>query len=156
MKKLHVVIGDSGTRKSSLIRCLSGAGSADPSKILDIEYQNGRIAKVHVILSALQESYKPQLPSDVVEYVSNHPADEFLLPLRVNSVSTKGKNYPVANTYLNAFVQAGLQIESVALLGVSAQQVTIPVQCKIAKEPKSQIIPTNKIASTVRNIWNWV
>ncbi|MHA3081533.1 hypothetical protein [Acinetobacter sp. ANC 5502] len=156
MKKLHIVIGESNMRKSSLIRALSGAGQGNSRKDLDIEVGIEIISKVYVIQSALQESYKPKSPRDIINFINSSCINEFLFPLRMNSVTASGILYPAAQIYIHAFIQAGFIIENVALLGLSHNGLQIPSTTKIATILNSNLIPTNRIAADVRNIWHWI
>ncbi|MBY7832885.1 hypothetical protein KW463_08540 [Vibrio fluvialis] len=156
MKKLHIVIGDSNTRKSSLIRALTGAGQGQSRKDLEVEKSNGSIAIINVMQSALQENYKPQLPQEYINFVKQYHTDEFLFSLRVTKVIANGVTYPDAVDYINQFKKAGFLIASVALLGRSANQLTLAQCGNVALQPHSQNVPTNKNASKVRQSWGWV
>ncbi|HCH5095915.1 hypothetical protein NDJ85_22635 [Vibrio parahaemolyticus] len=156
MKKLHIVIGDSDTRKSSLIRALTGAGQGQSRKDLEVEKANGTISTIHVMQSALQENYKPQLPQQYINFVNQHSTDEFLFSLRVTNVVANGVTYPDAIDYIHQFKQAGFSIASVALLGHSANKLNLSQCGNVVQQPQSHGTPTNKTASQVRQTWGWV
>ncbi|EOV9410012.1 hypothetical protein ACN5W3_004467 [Vibrio parahaemolyticus] len=156
MKKLHIVIGDSDTRKSSLIRALTGAGQGQSRKDLDVVKTNGAVSTIHVMQSALQENYKPQLPQEYIDFVNQHSTDEFLFSLRVTKVFANGIIYPDAVDYIRQFKQAGLSISSVALLGPSANSLNLSQCGNIVQQPQSHTTPTNQTASQVRQGWHWV
>jgi hypothetical protein len=154
MPNLHIVIGDSNTRKSSLLRCLTGVGSGNSLKHIDVALTDGRIIKILCLLSALQESYKPRTPAEFVAYVKKLrpiPTD-IAIALRVEE---QGR-FPEFSSYLRAFTTAGWNIENVALLGTNACSRRLDIASnKLATAPSSTIQPTNKTARAVRRVWQW-
>ncbi|WP_111896024.1 hypothetical protein [Acinetobacter sp. MB5] len=82
--------------------------------------------------------------------------NEFLLLLRVNSVTVLGTAYPNAQTYIQAFIQAGFTIENLAVLGLSANKLNMPNTARIARVSNPNLVPTNRIATDVRKVWHWV
>ncbi|MEO6276098.1 MAG: hypothetical protein ABIP34_23160 [Rhodoferax sp.] len=154
MPNLHIIVGDSNTRKSSLLRCLTGIGSGNATKYLDIAEAAGSSIKVYCMLSALQENYKPRTPSEFIDYVKalSPQATDIAFTLRVEA---RG-NYPSLDVYLQAFSSVGWPVVNAALLGplACAQQQNIPCQriCAVTQSPD---LPTNKTASQVRKVWQW-
>lgn len=154
MPNLHIIIGDSNTRKSSLLRCLTGVGSGNATRYIDVTETSGSTIQVYCILSALQENYKPQLPAQFIKIIKSlrpKPTD-VAFTLRV---SPRG-SYPGFNAYLQAFTAAGWPVLNVALLGSSAciQGSQISAQAVISV-PLSPQQPTNLTASQVRAAWQW-
>ena len=154
MPNLHIIIGDSNTRKSSLLRCLTGVGSGNATRHLHLAEASGNTIQLYCILSALQENYKPLLPSEFIKFVKNlrpQPTD-VALTLRVNQ---RGP-YPGFQAYLQAFSVAGWPVVNVALLGSSActqrQQISA---LNVSAVPTSPHQPTNLTASQVRAAWRW-
>lgn len=47
MPNLHIIIGDTNTRKSSLLRCLTGIGSGNSKKYMDVKEASGRVITVY-------------------------------------------------------------------------------------------------------------
>lgn len=155
MPNLHIIIGDSNTRKSSLLRCLTGIGSGNSTRYLDITEASGKTIQAYCILSALQENYKPLHPAEFILYVKGlvpQPTD-VAFTLRV---SPRGA-YPGFAAYLQAFAATGWPVLNVALLGASACQQVQPVSVSsITSVSASPQQPTNLTASKVRVAWGWV
>lgn len=154
MPNLHIIIGDADTRKSSLLRCLTGVGSGNATRYIDVAEASGRTIQVYCILSALQENYKPLLPAEFIKHIKSlHPKPtDIAFTLRVSSRGS----YPDCNAYLQAFTAAGWPVVNVALLGSSAckQGSQISAQAVISV-PSSPQQPTNLTASQVRAVWKW-
>ena len=156
MTNLHIIIGDSNTRKSSLLRCLTGVGNGNAKKKLDVAISNGTVISVHCTLSALQENYKPLTPVEFIHAINAQrptPTD-IAFTLRVNARGI----YPNANTYLQAYQQvAGWRIVNIALLGTSARGLQgLPPTANIVRVPSSKTRPTNESAQSVRQAWGWI
>jgi hypothetical protein len=153
MPNLHVIIGDSNTRKSSLLRCLTGVGGGAAKKRLDVALVNGNTITVYCILSALQEGYKPKTPNDFIAYIRTlkpRPTD-IAITLRVKAVGI----YPDALAYLQAFSRAHWPVANIALLGSSA--CTLPgMPANAILVPNSDSRPTNETSSLVRRGWGWI
>ncbi len=154
MPNLHIIIGESNTRKSSLVRCLTGVGGGNAEKRLDIKLVSGKKINVFCILSALQESYKPKTPQEFINYINalNPIPSDIVFTLRVNAVG----GYPDANSYISAFTAVHWNISSIALLGAAACALSgIPTTTNIERILSSPTQPTNETASFVRNKWGW-
>ncbi len=154
MPNLHIIIGDSNTRKSSLLRCLTGVGSGNANRYIDVAEASGSKIQVYCILSALQENYKPRFPTEFINLIKSlrpKPTD-IAFTLRVNPRGS----YPDFNAYLQAFTATGWPVLNVALLGSSAcaQRSRISAQA-VSSVPLSPQQPTNLTASQVRVAWQW-
>ena len=155
MPNLHIIIGDSNTRKSSLLRCLTGIGSGNATRFMDVTETTGNVITVYCMLSALQENYKPLLPAEFVKYIKalRPVPTDIAITLRVSPT----RSYPAFSAYLQTFSQAGWGVVNVALLGPSAcaQQAAIacPNICAVTNSP---LQPSNQTANQVRNAWGWV
>jgi hypothetical protein len=151
LKNLHIVIGDSNDRKSSLIRCLTGIGQGGRER--DVELASGKTISVHVETSSLQENYKPRLPINFILLIQSSSCDNFLFPLWVKSRNI----YPAYSVYIADFINAGFNVENIALLGNSASLIS--ATCSNANGPAIVLNPafqaSNGIASTVSKIWRW-
>lgn len=156
MPRLHLVIGDANTRKSSLVRCLSGVvGGRSANQHMEVQLTTGTVITVFCATSALQENLHPRTPSDFIREVNSMvpvPTD-VLVTLRVNSRA----NYPSAAQYVAAFLNAGWVVASVALLGGSAQGLArLAPAARVSAVPNSAAQPTNLTASIVRTSWGWL
>jgi hypothetical protein len=152
LKYLHIIIGESNTRKSSLIRCLTGAGQGFSRKNLEISLGSRKQITAHVIQSALQENYKPKMPKEFVNYVNSINQEHFVFALRVKA---RGK-HPDFSTYIAEFINSGFTISNVALLGTATAGVSIGTTSSVISVSTSASQPTNLTASTVRKAWAWV
>jgi hypothetical protein len=154
MPNLHIIIGDANTRKSSLLRCLTGVGSGNSNRYIEVSEASGKVITVYCMLSALQENYKPQCPAEFIDYVKalNPRPSDIAFTLHVSSRGV----YPAFSAYFQAFTQAGWSIASIALLGSSAcaQQGNISATrvCAVANSTQQ---PTNQTATQVRKVWQW-
>lgn len=155
MPNLHIIIGDSNTRKSSLLRCLTGLGGGNSKRFLQVMEASGNVITVYCMVAALQEDYKPMSPEDFIAHINSltpRPND-IAFTLRVSAQGA----FPSFGAYFQAFSQVGWPVMSVALLGQSACAQQSSIQCrKIWSAPKSPSQPTNQTAADVRNAWQWV
>lgn len=154
MPNLHIIIGDANTRKSSLLRCLSGVGSGNASRYIQVAEASGSVITVFCMLSALQENYKPKLPAEFVAYIKalNPKPTDVAITLRVSATG----HCPSFGAYLQAFANACWPVANVALLGASAcaQHASIAAG-NVSSVPQSMNQPTNLTASQVRKVWQW-
>lgn len=156
MPRLHLVIGDANTRKSSLVRCLSGVvGGRSANQHMQIQLATGSVITVFCTTSALQESLHPRMPSAFISEINSMvpvPTD-VLVTLRVGPRA----KYPSATQYVADFLNAGWMVASVALLGSSAQRPPgLGVAAQVSVVPNSAQQPTNLTASIVRKSWGWL
>lgn len=154
MPRLHVIVGDANTRKSSLLRCLTGVtGGRSANQLMDVLLSSGSSIRVFCTTSALQESLDPKQPQKFIDDVlamTPVPTD-VAITLRL-----KGRgSYPAATAYLAAFVSAGWGVSSVALLG-SATSTPTPAGAHVVSIPTSMMQPTNESATSTRKVWGWV
>lgn len=162
MPRLHIIIGDADTRKSSLMRCLTGvSGGRSANQNMDIALTNGTIIRVHCTTSALQESLNPRTPAQFIAEVqgmSPAPTDiAITLRVRARGSARTGGPYPNATTYLSAFSQVNWPVANVALLGSAACALQpLAAGPNIAVVPNSPYRPTNETAAQVRQVWGWL
>ena len=153
MPNLHIVIGDANTKKSSLLRCLTGLAKSPIFR--DVKLVNGAIIHVYCVSSALQENFRPMTPTDFVQHVNslNPSPTDIAITLRTNG---RG-NYPSAQAYLTAFANANYTIANVAILGQStAGLLQFANSVNVVVVQNSQIIPANEVAAPVRSVWGWI
>jgi len=161
MPNLHIVIGDANTRKSSLIRCLTGYGGGAGANEKDIALTNGSVITVYCKPSALQEKAAggPFDPAAFITFIQNlqqSPTD-IIFSLRVSASG----GCPQAAAYLSAFtIQPGWQIANMALLGNSAHAVQAILQplagnARVVSVRNGRNQPTNLSAQQVRQVWGW-
>jgi len=154
MPNVHVIIGEANTRKGSLLRCLTGVGSAKGNLYMDVMQTSGSTITVYCVSRSLQENYRPMTPSDFIAFIGTlRPAPtDIAVTLRVRA---RG-GYPTAIAYLNAFARARWTIVNVALLGTAACALPVSTFSRsIAPIPHSASQPNNQSARSVRRVWRW-
>lgn len=153
MPRLYIIVGSANTRKSSLLRCLTGVcGGRNANQLIDVELNSGQLINIHCRTSALQESLDPKDPVEFVKEINQMPLvpSDIALTLRVNAT----RRYPTAMNYLAHFANVGWPVVGLALLGQAACALTL-AGVPTARVPNSEICPTNSTAASVRRVWGW-
>lgn len=150
MRRVFIVVGHSGSRKSSTIRALTGVGNRKVFQVMQIDRT---ILNIYVRPASLQEDRIT--PGDFIRFVENLDGNpDVLLALR-SRASQRGE-FPDAMEYALQFERAGWQIAGVAAL----QEATLDPLTENAPQPipipDSQNMPANEIADTIRGVWNWL
>ncbi len=151
MRWVFIVVGNSGSRKSSAIRALTGVGYRKVFHVMQIDRT---ILNIYVRPASLQED--KMRPGDFVQYVENLDGNPDAVLLALRSQAARNGQFPDATQYASQFEQAGWQIAGVAALqGASFDRLTnnAPRPVEI---PESQSMPANEIASRIRGRWNWL
>ena len=173
MIKIHVVIGDRDVRKTSTLRCLTGAGNPEPlSKIVQIADAAGNPIDAVVRLSSLQEMEKDYVPPPLKRSKCLTPKEfvSLIFPENINVVialRVKGDRYcpDTALDYLDEVNRKGWSVVNVALLGdtacAPAHEAAVRGRCgsahlvRVPALPSGVMPPSNEIASQVRPVWQW-
>lgn len=141
----YVVIGDPNTRKSSVIRSLTGCFNRSRRTIL---LQNGTQILIYARVSSLQE-FETTAQEFIAEAThTNCQTVIFCLWPTENQIDPI--SYPNATAYLAEFIAAGWNIVHVAILG--ATPAIYPNQ---ASFPNSQSDPINQTAQSIRTFFKW-
>lgn len=143
MPRVYVLVGEDNTRKSSIIRALTGARIRDQYRILTT---SGTI-DAYVEVVALQE--RPISPQDFMNQVGHN--QNILIPLRIQATN----NCPGWIDYLNAFLSNSWTISQIVALETTPFQglpQSFPLPLYIPSSGSRQI-PINQLASQVRNHW---
>ena len=155
MPTLYAAIGPAGSRKSSLIRSLTGIGNrhADFDRnILDIQLATGAVAQVYCCSPALQEiAIDPATFIAAVQQQGSRATDVAIALRRAPA-----QGCPGCIDYLQAWLNVGWSIGGIVLLGAGhpvAQHY--PGTPQIQRFPNSLQTPTNEMAAQVRNAWGW-
>ena len=146
MPDVFIIMGDGGTRKSGLIRCLSGAYNGGE---YDIENANGRTLGFLVEVRSLQESATS--PARFIRQVNNLQVNNILVALRIRGI----RSQPNGNQYISAFINAGWNIRGITILGSTAIR-GLPQNCPTPfyiGNPSN--LPANNMAHQVRNNWQF-
>ena len=144
MKKVFIVMGKSNSRKSSVIRCLSGC--RDSKGNWNIATRNSKKDKFFVNITSPQEKNGVGIsPEEFVELLKNVKDENVLTALQSKSSS----NQPNGEAYLQALINAGFDIQPLILFDdtVNTQGLNAHI---IVNSPSK---PCNQTAAEIRNIW---
>ena len=143
----YLLIGSPHTRKSTLLRCLTGCFNRS---VRDIELQRGSSLRLYARVSALQESRTT--PADFVQEVQRSRCGGVAFALWPESSPLDPQRYPDAEAYLAAFQAAGWTLHKVAVLGAHPVQPKVP---GVARFPNVLHQPINATAHLIRTHFGW-
>jgi hypothetical protein len=143
----YLLIGDSNTRKSSLLRALTGCFNRS---LRDIELRNGKVLRLYARAAALQESRTNA--TDFIAEVARSRCSAVAFALLPEANPTDPLNLPDAHAYLRVFASAGWQFERTALLGAHPIK---PALAGTARFPSVMSQPINHSAQSVREHFGW-
>jgi hypothetical protein len=173
MKDLFVILGEANTKKSSLIRALTGISNENTFQIATCNKGN---METFIIVSSIQERLegdvqKNKIMSNQSEYwYSNFPhklkvknAKNMFISLRVGGRN----NVPLGTEYIDELLNNGWNLKGIALMNeatngrvhqhycnkYSSQLVTAINDTH--KNSKNDPKTANEIASILRNNWDW-
>jgi hypothetical protein len=146
--KAYVVIGEAQTRKSTLVRCLTGCASRGVRQILT---RDGDELVLYARVLALQESGTSA--QDFIAEARASGCKQTLFCLWPGQKQSRGKSYPSADTHIREFRQAGWQIHRIAVLGEPA--ISLPWR-QMAQFADVNAVPINLTAARVRDYFGWV
>ena len=150
MRRVFIVVGHSGSRKSSTIRALTGAG---PPRVFQIMQINDTILDIYVHHVSLQE--KKITPDEFiarVEELDGNP--DVLVALRTRP--SQNPRFPNAQEYALRFEEAGWQIAGIATLHGGLLDPPINNAPQPIPILSSQTMPANQIVNIIRGVWNWL
>ena len=147
MPNIFIIIGDPNAGKSRTIRALTGA-----NRVTGTGYRIGTTTgeiNVYVKLSALQENNIP--PRDFIRTIQQGNYQNVLVCLR----RKQSNGQPDAIFYIEEFLNVGWNIKQIVVLGQALQnlQRNVPQPNYI---PNPNQLPSNTIASYVRQWWQWL
>jgi hypothetical protein len=182
MPNIHVIIGDANTRKSSLLRCLTGFGGNPNKRDMEVSLANngraplsipdgddvsleftpaekGEYVVVHCKQLAGLQEMNCQTPENFIIYINSLnpiPTDVAVI-LRVHGTKRESVITPEAMKYIQAFnKEVNWNVKNVALLGdVACALQGFPSTATAVRVPFSQDLPTNLFAFGVRAKWGW-
>jgi hypothetical protein len=150
--KLYIITGAPNTRKSSVIRVLTGVRD---SRAFDIQFEHG-IVKTFVFLTSRNEiRYRNQpnavSPEELVTFLNNLDStiEAVIIPLR----SSNPVNGIFAETYIELLNNEGFPINTVVMFNSA---VNLPSNVDGELLISNNTIPSNLTASRVRKIWGIV
>ena len=146
----YVLIGSARTRKSTLLRCLTGCYSRN---LRDIELVGGGAVRLYARVSALQDSRTS--PEDFLAEVGRQRCSHTAFILAPQRSPIDPQRLPDAQAYLDAFTQAGWRIEKVAVLGADPFQPSGGARSTVARFPNVLNQPINSSAAQLRQHFGW-
>jgi hypothetical protein len=146
----YVLIGSPRTRKSTLLRCLTGCYSRN---LRDIETHHGQVLKLYARVSALQDSRTE--PADFIAEVQRSRCSHAAFILSPHSNPLDSKRFPDAQAYLDAFEAAGWQFDKIAILGADPIRPRVTHRDAVARFPNVLHQPVNTTAAQVRQHFGW-
>jgi ABC-type sugar transport system ATPase subunit len=147
MVEAHVLIGNPNTRKSTLLRCLSGCFNRS---VRDMETVRGDKFKLYARASALQESRTTVAAFQ--EEVARSRCQQVLFSLWPGAHPHDAQAWPDAIAYLEALQRAGWVIRHAAVLG--AHPLRPPAQ-SVVTLPSVLDQPINASAAQLRQHFGW-
>ena len=147
----YVLIGSPRTRKSTLLRCLTGCYSRN---LRDIELQSGgQVLRLYARVSALQDSRTE--PADFIAEAQRSRCTHAAFILSPQSNPLDPRRYPDAQAYLDAFAAAGWHFDKLAVLGADPIRPRVARRDAVARFPNVLHQPVNTTAAQVRQHFGW-
>lgn len=146
---IYVLVGNEATRKSTLIRCLTGCYNRN---IRDIMFENGSSIRLYAVTNTLQAMHLTS--EDFMKEAERTHCQAVLLEIWPKAHPANPIKYPDALTYLNDFLIDGWRIKKVVALGdINADVYQQFDVCHLPHVTKESI---NKSAQKIRQFFQWV
>ena len=144
----YIVIGNPHTRKSSLVRCLTGCFNRS---VRDIQPLGGRSAvRLYARVGALQDTRTG--PEDFIAEVARSRCTAVLFCLAPSAHAAHPDTCPDATAYIAALQAAGWRVRAIAVLGQNTGGVKSP---SLRQFPLATTAPINVTAQAVRAHFGW-
>ncbi|KAB2890203.1 MAG: hypothetical protein F9K32_09510 [Desulfobulbaceae bacterium] len=143
----YLLIGEPGTRKSSLLRSLTGCFNRNER---DIQLLDGRTIRIYARVSTLQES--KTTPKDFLVEVQKRNCPNVIFSLLPDPNPLFPIPFPDAQTYIDTFLAAGWDFVSTAVVGIHPISPAIP---NVAHFPRAASLPINIVARNIRAHFDW-
>jgi hypothetical protein len=144
----YILIGNTSTRKTSVIRSLTGCFNRS---VRDIQLQTGRPLRFYARIGALQHTRT--MPDEFVQEVARSRCEAVIFSLLPSAVQTDLVAYPDAQTYVADLRARGWRIKGVAVLGQDGGGVRAPNLRQYVQAPTA---PVNLTARDVRAQFGWL
>lgn len=144
----YLLIGNANTRKTSVIRSLTGCFNRS---VRDIQLQSGRPVRFYARVGALQNTRTTL--DEFVQEVNRSRCDAVVFSLLPTAVQTDLMDYPDAQTYVAGLRERGWRIKGVAVLGQDGGGVRAPNLRQYVQAPSA---PVNLTARDVRAQFGWL
>jgi hypothetical protein len=143
----YLLIGGAHTRKSTLLRCLTGCFNRS---VRDIELLNGRSVRLYARVAALQALRTE--PAEFIAEVAATRCSDVALVLWPEAHPHDARRCPDALGYIAAFQAAGWKIAKVAVVGAHPLALKLP---GLARFPSVLHQPINASAQLIRAHFGW-
>jgi hypothetical protein len=144
----YIVIGNPHTRKSSLVRCLTGCFNRS---VRDIQPLGGRSPmRLYARVGALQDTKTSA--EDFIAEVARARCSAALFCLAPSAHANHPDTCPDAVAYLDALQAAGWRVRAIAVLGQNAGGVK---SASLRQFPLATTAPINVTAHAVRAHFGW-
>lgn len=143
----YVIIGDANTRKSSVLRSLTGCFNRSNR---DIQLLSGSNLQIYARVSSLQESKTE--PNDFIREAVATGQSSVVFCLWPHANPDDPSLYPAANVYIAEFVKFGWLFQASAVLGSSNFAPATPRPAHFPSVPSQ---PINVAAQAVRLHFGW-
>lgn len=145
-KKVYIILGKSNSRKSSVLRCLTGCPVTQGN--WHMRLVSGTAEDFYVSVTSPQERNKIGIPvNEFIQEISERNENKLIIALQSRSTSQQ----PNGENYLQAFINAGFDIQTIVCFDRNANTLNLSVQHYNSLE-----VPTNQTASEVRKLWGIV
>lgn len=146
----YVLIGSPRTRKSTLLRCLTGCYSRN---VRDIERQDGQAIRLYARVTALQDSRTS--PEDFIAEAQRSRCQHLAFILSPQASPLDPQRLPDAQGYIRAFEAAGWQFEKVAVLGADPIRPQLSRRTEVLRLSNVLHQPVNASAAQLRQHFGW-
>lgn len=144
----YLVIGNSNTRKASVVRSLTGCFNRS---VRDIQPLGGKpLLRLYARVGSLQDTRCA--PEDFIAEAARMRCNAVLCCLAPGANPDHRERFPDAQSYLAAFKAAGWRICSIAVLGQNGGGVRSP---QLLQFPQAPITAINQTARAVRAHFGW-
>lgn len=143
----YLLIGEPGTRKSSLLRSLTGCFNRSDR---DIQLLDGRTIRIYARVSTLQES--KTTPREFLVEVEKRNCLNVIFSLLPDPNPLFPIPFPDAQTYIETFLDAGWNFISTAVVGIHPIS---PALENVAHFPRAASLPINIVAKNIRTHFGW-
>lgn len=144
----YVIIGNANTRKSSVLRSLTGCFNRSNR---DIQLLSKINLRIYARVSSLQESKIE--PKDFIKEVVATGQSSVVFCLWPHANAYDPARYPAADVYIAEFAKAGWVFQASAVLGASTFAPATP---RPAHFPNAPSQPINVAAQAVRLHFGWL
>jgi hypothetical protein len=144
----YILIGNANTRKTSVIRSLTGCFNRS---VRDIQLQSGKPVRFYARVGALQNTRTTL--DEFMQEVNRARCEAVVFSLLPTAVHTDLMDYPDAQTYVAGLRERGWRVKGVAVLGQDGGGVRAPNLRQYIQAPTA---PVNLTARDVRAQFGWL